>query len=111
MAAARDPAQYPSASVATSGTDDTETLAETLMAAGPDVGSFRFRTSSGGATASTVRRPSASQNRTWRLPGPVEDLPAAPESRQRAEFLRRTCARFGRRRRRSAVGCAIWQRS
>jgi 4-alpha-glucanotransferase len=47
-----------------------------------------------------INRPASvgEQNWTWRLPWPVEDLMSSPESRQSAEFLRRSCARFGRRR-------------
>ena len=134
----RDPAQYPSASVATSGTHDTDTMAEwwdgadederrrvlelplmrerglspdtpyadavrealteMLLAAGSDLVIVPLQDVFG--WRDRINRPASvgEQNWTWRLPWPVEDLTTDPESRQRAEFLHRTCAKFGRRR-------------
>lgn len=132
----RDPSAYPPLSVATSGTHDTETIAEwwdgadgderravlelpllrergiaaadpftdevrdtmleTLVASGsnllilpmPDVFGWRARIN--------IPASVADENWTWRLPFPVEDLTSAPEPSERAAFLRRLTARYGR---------------
>ena len=132
----RDPAAYPATSVATSGTHDTETLAEWWESAEDDERQRAaevpllqgLNTDDGPEYAPAIRdallealaaagsnmvilpmqdifgwrarinRPASvgDENRSWRLPTPVDDLMTADESLERAAFLRRIASRHGR---------------
>jgi 4-alpha-glucanotransferase len=109
----RDPRAYSSISVATSGTHDTETLAEwwdaadevekhALLALPPlqDTGltvngAFSDRTRDVFLDVLFSALVS-DENWTWRLPGPVEDLMTDAGALERAAFLRRLSEKHGR---------------
>jgi 4-alpha-glucanotransferase len=132
----RDPGTYPEISVATSGTHDTDTMAEWWIGADPEErqlvldlpalrdsgcdahAGYSDRTRDAllgalsGARSSLVLLPLqdvfgwrdrintpasiGTQNWTWRLPWPVEDLLTEPAALERAEFLQQLARRHDR---------------
>jgi 4-alpha-glucanotransferase len=131
-----DPAGYAAASIAASGTHDTESLAEWWDGAPPDERGALCRVPALAAAGCSpesgysaavrdaivaalygagsdlvllpvqdvfgwrdrINRPAviSGDNWNWRLPWPVEDLPAAAEAQARAAFLGELAARTGR---------------
>ena len=132
----RDPSRYEALSVATSGTHDTETMAEwwdgadederravaevpilrergiaadapftdavrdalleTLVASGSNLLIVPMQDVFGWRDRINLPASVGGDNWTWRLPVLVDDLMAAPGPMERAAFLRRLTARYGR---------------